>query len=202
MGTDLGTDFSHLYSVVFRGKAGARITHEDYEEAIESLRAARTQLEPDGNNCTVCHDSSHQAWECRHNPLVMARVAAKKETEWRCYHCGLVFTDPVYAAEHFGDDKRNQRPAACVRLLTAIGKAFERYGVHRNFHNAASVKQLVKLVEMQTEARVRARMLHESGSCKKVLHIGDSGWLYDELDDSPYDVDGVSYCGRCHEVLT
>lgn len=34
-------------------------------------------------------------------------------------------------------------------------------------------------------------------TCHKVPHFGN-GWLHDESDDSPYDVDGVLYCGRCH----
>ena len=33
--------------------------------------------------------------------------------------------------------------------------------------------------------------------CPKVLHVG-GGYLHAMNDDSPYDVDGVSYCGRCH----
>lgn len=63
--------------------------------------------------------------------------------EWRCYHCGKVFTDPVLAAEHFGE-REISKPAPCERMLIAIGEAFEQYGIHRNFHNAASVKQLAQ----------------------------------------------------------
>lgn len=33
--------------------------------------------------------------------------------------------------------------------------------------------------------------------CEKVPHSG-TGYLHDEDDDRPYDVDGVKYCGRCH----
>ena len=36
--------------------------------------------------------------------------------------------------------------------------------------------------------------------CKKVEHIGE-GYLHQSHDDLPYDVDGMSYCGRCHYVL-
>lgn len=36
--------------------------------------------------------------------------------------------------------------------------------------------------------------------CKKVEHTGE-GYLHQSHDDSPYDVDGMSYCGRCHYVL-
>jgi len=33
--------------------------------------------------------------------------------------------------------------------------------------------------------------------CPKVEHLGN-GYLHGASDDSPYDVDGVIYCGRCH----
>ena len=34
-------------------------------------------------------------------------------------------------------------------------------------------------------------------TCEKAEHVG-SGYLHGEDDDSIYDVDGVTYCGRCH----
>jgi hypothetical protein len=37
-------------------------------------------------------------------------------------------------------------------------------------------------------------------TCEKVAHTRD-GYLHAEDDDTPYDVDGVSYCGRCHRSL-
>jgi hypothetical protein len=49
------------------------ITEQEYAEAIGQLKEAMTQLEPDGRCCAVCSDDGHQAWECRHNPLVLAR---------------------------------------------------------------------------------------------------------------------------------
>lgn len=36
--------------------------------------------------------------------------------------------------------------------------------------------------------------------CCKATHVG-GGYLHSEKDDSPYDVDGVLYCGRCHGCL-
>lgn len=36
--------------------------------------------------------------------------------------------------------------------------------------------------------------------CRKAPHVR-SGYLHDEADDSPYDVDGVLYCGRCHTAI-
>ena len=50
----------------------------------------------------------------------------------------------------------------------------------------------------------RAASERERGSlpaaqCPKVPHVGD-GHLHDANDDSPFDVDGVAYCGRCHAL--
>lgn len=46
-----------------------KYTKNDYEKAIEALKLGMTQLEPDGNCCSICGDNGHQAWECHHNPL-------------------------------------------------------------------------------------------------------------------------------------
>ncbi len=37
-------------------------------------------------------------------------------------------------------------------------------------------------------------------NCQKMTHLGN-GYLHDADDDRPYDVDGVTYCGRCHRAL-
>lgn len=37
-------------------------------------------------------------------------------------------------------------------------------------------------------------------NCRKVNHLG-VGYLHGDADDSPYDVDGLMYCGRCHLAL-
>ena len=34
-------------------------------------------------------------------------------------------------------------------------------------------------------------------NCEKVLHMG-TGYLHGQQDDTIYDVDGITYCGRCH----
>lgn len=41
-------------------------------------------------------------------------------------------------------------------------------------------------------------------NCQKISHASIGllgGYLHDEKDDTPYDVDGVDYCGRCHRVM-
>lgn len=38
-------------------------------------------------------------------------------------------------------------------------------------------------------------------NCPKYAHSNCGGYLHDAFDDSPYDVDGQMYCGRCHIAL-
>jgi len=37
-------------------------------------------------------------------------------------------------------------------------------------------------------------------TCVKVDHVGN-GYLHGDKDDTPYNVDGCLYCGRCHRAL-
>lgn len=46
---------------------------------------------------------------------------------------------------------------------------------------------------------VQDKIIHGK-NCKKQVHLWP-GYAHSEDDDSPYDVDGVSYCGRCHLVM-
>lgn len=50
------------------------ITLDEYLEAIKNILSAMSQLKSDGNNCAVCGDNGHQAWECHHNPVVLSRM--------------------------------------------------------------------------------------------------------------------------------
>lgn len=47
------------------------------------------------------------------------------------------------------------------------------------------------------ETRAQWYRQQHGRDCPKVEHVG-AGYLHDAADDRPYDVDGVSYCGRCH----
>ena len=105
-------------SVVYRV---GRLTARDYEEAIQAVRDAATQLEPDGRNCVICHDSGHQTWECHHSPLVLARqFAAITSGMWVCFHCGVRFTDEATAREHFGASE--EEVARCLVAAPTEGE--------------------------------------------------------------------------------
>lgn len=46
-----------------------------------------------------------------------------------------------------------------------------------------------------------SHMIH-GRTCEKKPHDNpQGGYLHAEDDDTPYDVDGWKYCGRCHQVL-
>jgi hypothetical protein len=115
-------------SVVFRE---GPITAADYDEAIEALTLAKTQLEADPRGCIVCESDEHSAPTCFHNPLVLARryaavtqaaallpmalpedVLEAVKARWRCFHCGDLFTDEQAAREHFGN--REDEVARCL----------------------------------------------------------------------------------------
>ena len=148
---------TNCIGVIYRGKPGDRITADDYTEAIRDLRDASTQLHPDGRHCSCCGDSGHEAWQCHHNPLVMARRAASRQEEYRCYHCGEAFSGKA-AAEHFGDDRSNPVPTTCQqltsdrRMLDAMIVMLEKYGIHRNHHNGASIKMLWEKAQVEARA--------------------------------------------------
>jgi hypothetical protein len=75
----------------------------EYSDALQKLIAGLSQLKPDGNDCAICGDSGHQAWECHHNPLVIMQRVEVAESKWRCYHCNEVFEDSEKARQHFGN---------------------------------------------------------------------------------------------------
>ncbi len=79
------------------------IPKREYREAIDALELAMTQLQPDGKCCVICGDNDHQAFECLHNPLVMAHRGDKLECSWRCFYCNRVFINYEKAKQHFSD---------------------------------------------------------------------------------------------------
>ena len=64
------------------------------------------------------------------------------------------------------------------------------------------LKQIQEMFIDKSEAQATGTVIIKHGvSCRKKDHKGKSDWLHDALDDKPYDVDGVMYCGRCHAAL-
>lgn len=98
-------------SVIYRE---GRPTAADYLEAIEALTLAAQQLQPDGRSCNVCGDSGHQAFECHHNPLLVARKWTRATGVYHCWHCGFVATNEKEAVAHFGTS--DDEVARCIEL--------------------------------------------------------------------------------------
>lgn len=113
----MAPDTSIQPSVCHRHPADRWPSAADYDEAIEALQLAKSQLAPDGDNCAVCGDSGHQAFECGHNPLLLARRWTAASSVWRCWHCGLVATTQQEAEGHFG--LNDEEPVACLRAESA-----------------------------------------------------------------------------------
>lgn len=49
-------------------------------------------------------------------------------------------------------------------------------------------------------SKMASPIIQHGVNCMKSEHVGD-GYLHDEGDDRSYDVDGITYCGRCHHVI-
>src|SRR5688572_8414981 len=63
-----------------------RFTAYQYQKAIQALREAKKQLEPNGQCCACCGDSGHQAFECGHNPLVAMNICEELSAQSREEH--------------------------------------------------------------------------------------------------------------------
>ena len=66
------------------------------------------------------------------------------------------------------------------------------------------IEKLAKAIEVylgEEEIISTTKRVH-GVNCVKRVHCSRRGYLHASGDDSPYDVDGVLYCGRCHEVLS
>jgi len=89
----------------------------------------------------------------------------------------------------------------CPALIKALVEAAIAKGCFR----PGGAARFVKHIEEDAPVPVRGDGIQHGVNCRKVLHISKSlkpeGWLHDSDDDRPYDVDGVSYCGRCHQAL-
>lgn len=97
------------------------LAKDDYVDAIQCMTLAMDQLIPDGRNCNICGDTDHQAFECDHNPLRLAKKWKNAVSVWKCWHCGFIATSDVQAVNHFG--KTDSETARCLNdsteLLTA-----------------------------------------------------------------------------------
>lgn len=150
-------------------------TIADYNEAIESLLAAKHQLQSGSlMGCDVCGDSGHAAQDgCHHDPLLLARQWVAATRVWQCYHCGFTATNDEEAREHFG--KSEHQATACTRAQPLAADALDAGTVEacaKAMCNAAwaSVGEDWSLAsdEQQDEFRLMARTCLALSSGKTV----------------------------------
>jgi len=78
--------------------------------------------------------------------------------------------------------------------------AYYRRGRAQHDHADASMR--FRWMPWPTSAPAAPVDVEHGRTCPKVAHSDpEGGYLHDDNDDSPYGVDGVDYCGRCHRVL-
>lgn len=83
----------------------------------------------------------------------------------------------------------------------AIWKAIEpMVKIAADWSNCPSKSEDIKLARAADPGTTGAEGLRHGVNCKKEPHVRD-GYLHDERDDTPYDIDGQMYCGRCHTAM-
>ena len=92
------------------------------------------------------------------------------------------------------EPRPNNIKTACLLAITETGETWIFKGTRwlRGILTMLPAEELGDVAEYSLPSHGR--------TCLKVPHVGD-GYMHDESDDSPYDVDGVYYCGRCHYQL-
>lgn len=68
----------------------------------------------------------------------------------------------------------------------------------------AQLGAALALLEALTQPAPELKPLRHGVSCVKRYHVSSAagyGYMHADDDDGPYDVDGVKYCGRCHEFI-
>jgi hypothetical protein len=161
-------------SVIYRT---GELTERDYDEAIEALQAAKTQMMPDGRNCAICTDG-HQAMHCHHNPLLMIRKLIDATEGWRCFHCGAYFTDEGAAREHFGENESVR--ASCQAAQQPV-KKLDKLNIHI-------------LLDTLAEA-ARGKPL-DPETCEIIENIAKD---YQHTDFTAYDVQSLYDCGAAQQ---
>jgi hypothetical protein len=66
---------------------------------------------------------------------------------------------------------------------------------------AQQIKAILDAESAPPQAAKELIVRHGVGYCEKVNHLNLPGYLHGEKDNTPYNVDGVFYCGRCHEYI-
>lgn len=137
----------------------------------------------------------------------MTRTDGERRAYQRGYGTGRAGQWPRELVSGIPDDRVRELAAAAVDLEGRIDAWMA------GFDDRETTPEMVAIDDAR--ARVRAAVAglpglpaepaprkHGPGLCPKAAHVGMfGGHLHSETDDAPFDVDGVSYCGRCHWAL-
>lgn len=82
-----------------------------------------------------------------------------------------------------------------IGLMSAI-----RLSISLNIPVSAMCAAALEPDDVAKDRAMREPVIVHGVNCEKEPHVG-GGYLHGAADDSVYDVDGVSYCGRCHVAM-
>lgn len=146
------------------------ISESAYNKAMNAMASARTQLQPDGENCAVCGDTDHQAFECHHNPLVLARKWESATSVYRCFHCGFVAKDEASAIAHFGS-KNESRDPSCVPAPPPAGAKGELLGNSEQLETPRTEDELWSPDYTKVDAEFARTLERELAEAKREIEI-------------------------------
>lgn len=100
-----------------------------------------------------------------------------------------------------------KRPDEIIDIIKIDGPPVAKLGEGFSLY-AADLLNLVKYTEQLEAENADLRKGLRQGpltivhgkNCPKKPHV-TSGYLHPEHDDGPFYVDGITYCGRCHEAI-
>lgn len=98
--------------------------------------------------------------------------------------------------EMLSQENLRLRKAGSNLCQAALHVVSEYDGLHRL---ALAVSEFSKALADE-HGRGDSGVINHGVNCEKKPHDG-SGYLHAEDDDGPYDVDGCTYCGRCHSAI-
>lgn len=102
------------------------------------------------------------------------------------------------AAGMVTEELENQK--TCERIDAMTPAEIEAELLTAGYTKERLAAGLVK-VRATCEAALARKAVVHGVSCHKWPHRSTGGYEHDANDDGPYDVDRVSYCGRCHHCL-
>lgn len=151
--------FNALTSAIYRD---GPLTPEIYDEAIADLQAAKLALvNNDHMGCDVCGDSDHGAnSNCRHNPLLVARLWARASMFYQCWHCGYIATNAEEGNAHFGLNE-TETPA-CLKqpaVSDALLASWDRVSGAINRMVLAQPSRMTEAAERLREAQAEHQQL-------------------------------------------